>query len=150
LLHELGHRLMVWWTQGSCRTPEYRPVLAEAGNFIERQFLGAPIGGWWSAGKVGKFRHLKAIGVVYGGASKLFDDRISNQISKALMNIDTSLPLINLSLLPSSDTSQLVHAKSGLMNREEGNSEMDDGRKPMELVGLGLSFTPIRNDVIMI
>ena len=61
LLHELGHRLLVWWSRGDCHTPDLGPILQESGCFIEKAFLGGIMEGWWDKNRVGEFKHLQEI-----------------------------------------------------------------------------------------
>jgi hypothetical protein len=74
LIHEVAHHIMVWWTQGWCQTPFFHPVCAEVGNFLEEKFIGGGgvIGIWWTLEKAGDFKHLQAISVMCGRASKVF------------------------------------------------------------------------------
>ena len=72
VLHEIGHRVMVWWTRGWCRKPDFSPVYAEAGTFIEQRFIGNDVAGWSKSKVIGDFKNLKCIGIVYEGQSKLF------------------------------------------------------------------------------
>ncbi|EDR13881.1 uncharacterized protein LACBIDRAFT_321528 [Laccaria bicolor S238N-H82] len=46
LLHELAHCLLVWWSRGDCRTPDFGPLLRESGEFVEEAFLGGVLEGW--------------------------------------------------------------------------------------------------------
>jgi hypothetical protein len=57
LLHELAHRILVWWSEGLCETPEHNPFFEEAGRFIEREFFGGVCEALWKPGK-GAFRYL--------------------------------------------------------------------------------------------
>jgi len=63
LLREVTHHIVVWWSQGSCNTPQAAPFLGEAGEFVERMFFGCVSEGWWKAGKAGAFKHLKDIAI---------------------------------------------------------------------------------------
>jgi hypothetical protein len=61
LLHKVAHRIVVWWSQGTCSTPQEAPVLGEAGEFIERLFLGGVLEGWWKSGHAGEFAYLEEV-----------------------------------------------------------------------------------------
>lgn len=52
---------MVYWSRRTGSTPEEFLILSEAGDFIERKFLGGVLEGWWEVGYVGAFTHLEKI-----------------------------------------------------------------------------------------
>lgn len=59
LLHELAHRILVWWSRGNCHTPDLGPLLGESGRFIEEAFLGGVLEGWWDKDREGQFKYLR-------------------------------------------------------------------------------------------
>jgi hypothetical protein len=96
------------------------------------------------------------------------DQRVSNQALEAMMDFDKRLPLLDLSLIPASDTSRLFRDKSclimgcgGFGGGDDGNGR-DDRPQPKTLtrrngntctqpaVGLGPAgvWVPIRHDAI--
>jgi hypothetical protein len=38
-------------------------INTEAGEYVETCFFGGVLEGWWSAGHVGSFKHLKGVGI---------------------------------------------------------------------------------------
>ena len=63
ILHELAHRILIWWSRGYCDTPECQPYSAQAGCYIEKCFFGGVVEGQWE-GKTRSPEKLKGIIIV--------------------------------------------------------------------------------------
>jgi hypothetical protein len=86
LLHEIGHRVIVWWSHGLCDIPATFPMSGEAGHYIENCFFGGVTEGWWTTGNVGKFEDLCEVGM---------ESNVGSQILGSYCKLIFCLTMIN-------------------------------------------------------
>jgi hypothetical protein len=114
LLHELGHRIVVWWSRGNCSTPQMLTAKAgEAGEYVETQIFGGVLEGWWDSGSLGDFQRLRSVaveapdgllfllGMSYCAAPASLAEKLPSdrKLSKKILSFDKpqrSLPLIDV------------------------------------------------------
>jgi len=63
IAHEALHCLIVWWSEGTCNTPNIDGVVKEPRNYVERAWLGGLTIAEFPKDKVSSFNDMLSVGV---------------------------------------------------------------------------------------
>lgn len=150
LLHELAHRLLVWWSRGNCRTPDLGPLLRESGRFIEEAFLGGVLEGWWAKDKGGDFQHLRKVIIrTRSGRFLELDEYSATAFYKRFNTSTTHIPLSHEVAMAEAflgDPAKTSRAKINhgiMLDTSDHHSSVTSSSSP---IGLGITRCPIIND----